>query len=245
MPKGTIMDIRKVQQALNDKGFNPGLIDGVMGPKTEFAIVQFKQSIGLRARPYLGPITLSKLFGKTVKHSPSGRYVRDGVPWVNELGRHLGLHERTNYKTLSDWLRSDGATLGDPRKWPWCGDAMQTAIRLTLPNEPWPGRVGLNPYLARNWLSFGVKCKMAYGAMIVIWRGKRNGSSGHIATVVGYDPKRKRVRIRGGNQSNRISDTWVSEHRVLGYRKPSTWKKELPPVPIMNSRGAVVSTNEA
>ena len=118
---------------------------------------------------------------------------------------------------------------------------METAIRLTLPNEPFPDALGINPYWARNWALLGEKSKLALGAIIVIKRG----SGGHIASAVGYDPRNKRIRIRGGNQSNQISDTWVKEDRVLAIRKPSTWKHQLPPIPIMNSRGAVISTNEA
>jgi uncharacterized protein (TIGR02594 family) len=232
---------RQLQIALADRGFNPGPIDGIMGPKTEAAVVAFKRSVGLLARPYVGPITAGKLFNlAALPTRPMA-----AVPWVNELGKYMGWHEVRNNAELRKWLKSDGRTLGDPKRFPWCGDAIETAIKLTCRNEPWRGRVAANPYLARNWLTFGEPCERRYGAIVVAWRGRRNGTSGHVCVLIGYDPKRKRLRVRGGNQANRISDTWLSEHRVLGYRKPISYTKELPPVPIMNSRGAVVSTNEA
>jgi hypothetical protein len=90
-----------------------------------------------------------------------------------------------------------------------------------------------------------VPCAIGYGAMAVCWRGSKSGTSGHIATVVGYDARNKRVRIRGGNQSNMVSDAWIDESRVLGYRRPKTYVGELPPVPLMNSNGEVISHNEA
>lgn len=242
-----MIDTRTIQKALKEKGFDPGPIDGIMGPRTEAAICRFKASEGLWARPYIGPITLSRLLGPA-----AALQKRDGTPagsteapWVNELGKYLWKHETRDNAKLKAWLKSDGRTLGDPKELPWCGDAMETAIRLSLPMEPWSGRVAANPYLARNWLDFGVPCEMSYGAIAVLWRGSRNGTSGHVAAVVGYDPKRRRLRIRGGNQSNMVSDAWISEDRVLGYRKPATWRPTLPPVPIMNSKGAVVSRNEA
>jgi peptidoglycan hydrolase-like protein with peptidoglycan-binding domain len=42
-------DIKKVQQALKDKGQDPGDIDGVMGPKTKEALKAFQQQQGLKA----------------------------------------------------------------------------------------------------------------------------------------------------------------------------------------------------
>lgn len=42
-------DIRKLQQALKDKGLDPGPINGVMGPKTQEAVRAFQQRQGLAA----------------------------------------------------------------------------------------------------------------------------------------------------------------------------------------------------
>jgi peptidoglycan hydrolase-like protein with peptidoglycan-binding domain len=42
-------DIKKVQQALKDKGQDPGEIDGVMGPKTKEALKAFQEKEGLKA----------------------------------------------------------------------------------------------------------------------------------------------------------------------------------------------------
>lgn len=238
---------RQIQIALSTNGF-PVAVDGVMGPETEGAISSFKASHGLRRRPLIGPLTAALLFGDREPQAITGDPLFP--PWVNELGRHMHWHEITNNTELSKWLRSDGATLGDPSKLPWCGDAMQTAIRLTLPDEPFPGPLGENPYWARNWVHLGVQHKLALGVMVVLKRGR----GGHIGTAVGYDPNRARIRLRGGNQSNSINDTWVDESRVLGlegpmraegYRKPSTYVGDLPRIPIMNSAGRVISTNEA
>lgn len=233
--------VRQVQQALNRQGFRLQT-DGIMGPKTEAAISAFKGRHGLRRRPTIGPITAGLLFGdKPTKASAPSVAEEFFPPWVNELGRYMWLHEVRDKEKLSAWLKSDGAFLGDPSKLPWCGDAMQTAIRLTLPNEPFPGALGKNPYWARNWALFGKKHPLALGVMVPITRGK----GGHIGTAVGYDPMLKRVRIRGGNQSNTINDTWIKEKRVIDYRAPVTWNGVLPAIPIMDASGQVISTNEA
>ena len=233
--------ILQVQRALNYFGASLET-DGIMGPATEKAISEFKAKNGLKARPYIGPLTEELLFNGKYRREVSHLYTEGHMPtWLTEISRYMGLHEIRDNKKLRKWLKSDGSTLGDPAKLPWCGDAVHTALRLALPNEPFPGKLGKNPYWARNWVLLGEASTLKYGCIVVLSRK----SGGHVAFAVGYDPKRKRIRVRGGNQSNSINDTWVSEKRVLGYRKPSTWKFELLPIPLMNSKGQVVSKNEA
>lgn len=232
----------QIQARLNELGFGPLQVDGVIGPATDAAIMKFKKSVGLVARPYIGPVTLGKLFGngdiRAVEPVVTGI-----LPWDNELKKHIGWHEVGNNAALRAWLKSDGSTLGDPSKSPWCGDAMETAIRLGLPDE-WArtdARLRANPYWALNWEFFGESSPLRYGAICSF---KRKGG-GHIAEAIGIDPKRGLLRVRGGNQSNTVSDTWIDKARLHSCRKPVTWSHDLPPLPVMNSAGKIVSTNEA
>jgi murein L,D-transpeptidase YcbB/YkuD len=41
--------IRQVQQALQNKGFDPGPIDGIFGPKTKEAVRNFQDRYGMKA----------------------------------------------------------------------------------------------------------------------------------------------------------------------------------------------------
>ncbi|MBV9266306.1 MAG: peptidoglycan-binding protein, partial [Acidobacteriaceae bacterium] len=50
-------DIRAAQQALKDKGFDPGPVDGVDGPKTRAAVREYQKQNNLRADGRLGPQT--------------------------------------------------------------------------------------------------------------------------------------------------------------------------------------------
>jgi len=54
-------DVRRLQQALKDKGLDPGPINGVMGPKTQEAVRAFQQRQGLNATGRLDPQTQSAL----------------------------------------------------------------------------------------------------------------------------------------------------------------------------------------
>lgn len=226
----------RIQQALKAQGYDPGPLDGKMGSLTEAAIIQFKVAHGLQARPYLGPITLQLLFGSLFSAA-----VQVEVPWVNEFNKHMNLHEVRDHAAVVEWLRSDGATVGDPAKIPWCADAMETAIKIALPDEPFTGKVKANPYYALNWLDFGVDTAGVYGAISVF---HRNGG-GHIGCLVGISADGRVLRIRGGNQGNTVCDTWIERDRLKGYRWPTTYTGKKLPVPIMNSNGAVISINEA
>ena len=54
-------DVSKAQQALTDKGFNPGPIDGKMGPKTKAAITEFQTKENLKTTGRLDKETKAKL----------------------------------------------------------------------------------------------------------------------------------------------------------------------------------------
>jgi hypothetical protein len=230
--------IMKLQAALKKAGFDPKGVDGVIGPDTEKAIIAFKKSKGLAARPYIGPLTLEALIGE---EPPEDAVVQ--LPWINQLAKHMGWDEKIDNQALREWLKSDGSTVGDPAKIPWCGDCMETAIRLGLPGE-WAitdKRLTVNPYWAQNWQYFGLPSERLYGALGAFVRP----AGGHIACLIGYDPGLKRLRIRGGNQSNRVGDTWIDANRMIACRRPQKWDHDLPALPVMNSRGEIVSTNEA
>lgn len=227
-------DVRRVQTRLKALGFDPGPIDGLRGPRTDAAIVAFKRSMGLRARPYVGPITLNLLKAEVPR--PHGKK----PPWIIRAESMLGAHEVRDNGWLRRFLGSDGRALGDPAKFPWCGDFVETCIRLELPNEPFPGALGQNPYWARNWVLFGQASEPVFGA-IGIWP---RGSGGHVAFPIGEDDRH--WYVLGGNQSNAVTRTLISKDRtVLGWRWPVSWSGTAQPLPRMTPGDLTLSTNEA
>jgi peptidoglycan hydrolase-like protein with peptidoglycan-binding domain len=55
--------VQQAQQALKDKGHDPGAIDGIMGPKTESALRDFQTAQGISASGTLDSQTLAALNG--------------------------------------------------------------------------------------------------------------------------------------------------------------------------------------
>ena len=236
--------VRQLQTALVKHGFNPGKVDGVYGPATEKAVIAFKRSNNLRSRPYIGPLTEKLLFAGTPPDIRIGDLPT--IPYMNLVAKWIDVHESS--AALERFLASDGKTVGDPDDIAWCAEMIQTTVALTLPNEPWPGKLKTGWAGSINWLEFGDGLPEArYGCIGVFWRGSPNGWKGHLAIIVGYDPARHRYRILGSNQRDTTSYTWIDADRIRpnGFRVPSTLGFALPPLPIMDSRGAILSTNEA
>lgn len=218
----------EIQNALAAKGFSPGIVDGVWGRQSIAAAKAYQKSVGLTADGIVGPMTLKLLF-------PGKKTQAQFIPWYDEGLRKKGLTEIKDKAALSKWLKSDGATLGDPSKLPWCGDFVETCVGLTLPEE----QMVVNPYFARNWLRFGVKCTPTLGCVLVFSRG---AVSGHVGFYAGEDATY--FSVLGGNQSNSISISRVAKNRLLGARWPAT----VPLGAVVKAAGnssAVVTTDEA
>lgn len=230
--------IINVQKRLKDLGFDPGPLDGIPGRQTQAAVQAFQHANGLPADGVAGPSTIAALFpGNPVTLPPSV-----GMPWLDLARRKINLHEGQNNTELSAFLRSDGKTLGDPSKNPWCGDFVETCIAVSLPTESLPA----NPYLARNWLKFGQPIQPTLGSIAVYWRESKEGTKGHVAFLVGQgsDDKGRDVYFNlGGNQSNAVTVAPLVKSRLLGCR----WPMSVAPGPInlVSMHGGVLSVDEA
>lgn len=55
------LDIKSVQYALKENGFDPGIIDGCYGPFTERAVIAYQRSARLKADGIVGPYTWTSL----------------------------------------------------------------------------------------------------------------------------------------------------------------------------------------
>ena len=275
---------RQIQRALNKRLHLSLAVDGILGPASEKALIEYRKDKGLPATPVIDDRTVSLLFDggyythnlKPEKKAPlefplnilqSLGWYRDRrpdtyvaqPPWISEISKYMFAHEATENRTLKKWLKSDGRTLGDPSVLPWCADAVETAVKLTLPNEVFPKVLKENPYWAQNWAQFGIITPLAYGAIVVFTRPR----GGHVGFAVAYDPENRLILVRGGNQSNMVSDTWISEKRLLGYgdasqnldirqvnipgiRRPHSYSRGLTTIPIINAKSTDhISIDEA
>jgi uncharacterized protein (TIGR02594 family) len=232
--------IRKIQRALVAKGFDPGPIDGMMGPKTERAIVAFKKSVGLRPRPFVGPVT----FGALVEDRPPQRKIsKNEPPWLRNARSYIGLKE---FKGSSDnpkilkWWRLIKASFKDDET-PWCAGFVGGTLEEV-------GMRSSRSAMARSYEGWGMPLgEPAVGCVVTFWRGKSKAKSrgkGHVAYVVGKD-RRGRLMCLGGNQGDAVNVKAFGSNRVTSYRWPSNSEQrphfELPQI----ASDGTVSQDEA
>jgi peptidoglycan hydrolase-like protein with peptidoglycan-binding domain len=72
--------VKSAQQALRDKGHDPGAIDGVMGPKTQAALKDFQKAQGLNETGRLDAETMAKLGVDSTSPSASPRTAPGAAP---------------------------------------------------------------------------------------------------------------------------------------------------------------------
>ncbi len=208
--------IRLIQSGLEKLGHTPGDIDGRWGVRTARAL---RQLIAANGHP--------------ASLSPQGP-----LPWITEAKTALGRNEACDRIWLMDWLKRDGRSLGDPSQNPWCGDFVETCIRIALPDELLLGALGTNPYWARNWLLFGQETKPVTGAVLVFERG----SGGHVGFAVGQDDRH--FFVLGGNQSDAVTIARIAKSRLLGARWPATYPPRLQRLPTMKPGEFLTTSNE-
>ncbi len=72
-------DVRQIQQALKDKGFDAGPIDGQLGPQTEQALRSFQQAQGLQATGQIDQKTMAALGVQAGQQSMQGATPSQGT----------------------------------------------------------------------------------------------------------------------------------------------------------------------
>jgi peptidoglycan hydrolase-like protein with peptidoglycan-binding domain len=84
--------VRDAQQALKDKGYDPGPVDGINGPLTRAAVRNYQQKENLDADGRLGPKTLDSLGVKhgsaNTEFSAAGEKLKDSYAnGAKDMGR--------------------------------------------------------------------------------------------------------------------------------------------------------------
>lgn len=237
------MTILELQRALQSKGFDPGPVDGIAGPKTRSAVRAFQAKHGLEPDGIAGPKTVAKLLGKSGGGGPAvaaaavAGDVPADMPWLNEAKRLIGTTEvkgQGNNPTILQLGQAAGIRVSDDET-PWCGLFVSHCIASTLPDEAMPA----NPLGARQWLKFGNDVTPQFGSTLVFWRESRESFKGHVGFYWAEDDLH--YHVLGGNQSDSVSVTRLIKSRLLGAR----WPKSVAP---RNMRrlvtGAMISVSD-
>jgi uncharacterized protein (TIGR02594 family) len=117
--------------------------------------------------------------------------------------RIVAYHQATGLKASTDEV-------------PWCGAFVAWAMQQAGVAY---GRA--RAAAARSWLEFGEPMdKPELGAIAVFWRGRKDGTAGHVGFYAG-ETEDGRILVLGGNQGNAVSIAAYPRERLLGYRWPN------------------------
>ncbi len=241
------MTFQQYQAGLIRLGYNLGRqgADGIPGAMTNAATIAFKVKHGLSATTTIGPQTVAAmnaaLLGLGV---PAASDSPPPPVWIVEARRFLGIAEVAGAKsnpTILGWARTLGSrVLGmayTNDDTPWCGLFVAAVIAKTLPTEGLPAVV----VRAAAWDKFGRH--LHFVALGSIVRFQRPGG-GHVGFAIGRSADGRLIRVLGGNQSNRVSETWIEKARLVEVRWPSSIATPPAPVPVMDAKGATISRDE-
>lgn len=211
-------------------------IDGDWGRDSIAALREFQADHGLKITGVSDDPTVAALKRPPAHDiaaaAPGGVHTPlEMAPWVAEMWRRLGWSETGNKRADLIAFLKEGKYLGDPAKLPWCGDATESCITKTLPEEPVPS----NPFWAQAWQTFGIGVDPIVGAVGVI---RWPSGSGHVGFVVRVEANR--IYMIGGNQSNMIKVSPFNRDDFIAFRYPKTFPLKTY-APLVDGGGRVLS----
>jgi len=109
-------DVKDLQEMLSQKGFNPGIINGIYGPRTASAVRQFQLSRGLRGTGVADTATINRLETPTIKVAAAV----ENVPALSS----------------DDMLLLARAVYGEARGEPYVGQVAIAAVIMNRVNHP-------------------------------------------------------------------------------------------------------------
>jgi uncharacterized protein (TIGR02594 family) len=141
-------------------------------------------------------------------------------PWMSAAWSHVGVTETPGSRAtpaIVEMFAKSGHAGVKSDEVPWCAAFVGACLAdAGLPTT--------NSLMARSYLKYGTELDAPQvGCIAVLKRGQP--PSGHVGFVTGWD--NGRIRLLGGNQSNKVCEQSYPIADVLGYR----W----PPVPTVST----------
>lgn len=160
-------------------------------------------------------------------------------PWYLAATSYLGVKEvvgKGSNPIIIQWAkRAKGWIAGffTDDDIPWCALFVNACLDEA-------GIKGTNSLAARSFQEWGQPCGPMIGAVLVFQRL----GGGHVGFYVGETAEW--YRVRGGNQGNKVSDTWIAKGRLIGMRWPTAVPLPVDGKPVLLAYDQVAaSTNEA
>ncbi len=134
-----------------------------------------------------------------------------GYEWAK---RYIGLQENINQQLLMECFKKAGLCI-DPVTTPWCA-AFVNMCEVMAHNK------GTGKLNARSFLKYGTEVELSdikSGDIVVFERGN-NGWSGHVAYFVNHSDQEGYIKVLGGNQNDKVTQSLYPTDKILGVRRP-------------------------
>lgn len=236
------MNVKAIQEALVKSGFDPGPVDGIRGRRTINAIKAFQKANHLVPDGIVGPKTVARLFQAEEIPETNEFEIPVTIPWLEAAYNLVGTQEipgDDSNEVILDWAEDLELTSYSDDDIPWCGLFVAHCVGSQLPEEVLP----VYPLGARKWEKFGTAVTPRLGAVMVFWRGSKEGWKGHVGFYWAEDDEA--YHILGGNQSNSVCVTRIAKNRLLSARWPETGLNSDAQIRIAAVNGKLLSVNEA
>lgn len=135
-------------------------------------------------------------------------------PWLKIARAEIGVKEVPGQKHSLRILEYHSATSlhASSDEVPWCASFVNWCLRECRYK-------GTNSAMARSFMEMPAQLiRPVHGCIVVLWRGKRDSPSGHVAFYESGD--RESVLVLGGNQANEVCMKRYPKEMVLGYFWP-------------------------
>lgn len=134
--------------------------------------------------------------------------------WLEIAGSKLGVAEvpgKGINPEIVKWIRDDlGYKWYTDDETPWCAGFANWVLKQA-------GEAVTDSLMARSFVKYGQKCDPKPGAILVFKRGAP--PAGHVGFYV--RETKTHFLVRGGNQGNRVSDSWYRKDSLIACRWPT------------------------
>lgn len=160
-------------------------------------------------------------------------------PWYVLAKTFIGLREvkgKKHHPKIVTWWEKIKTPFRDDET-PWCAAYVGAMLEDC-------GIKSTRSAAARSYNNWGQKLDTpTLGCIVVLWRGKPDGWSGHVGFFAGFDAKGN-ILILGGNQGDAVNIKAFPKSRLLSYRWANGYALFDPNTPIITA-DVEVSNREA
>lgn len=156
----------------------------------------------------------AKANGEKVKIVKAGKPLTS-MPWMDEAEKWLGEKEiagRSDNPDIMAFYRDAGHSGIQHDETPWCAAFVSACLTRSKCRS-------LQTLVARDYEGYGPKLsEPEYGSIGVKWRGSPSSWQGHVGFVADWTATK--IKLRGANQRNSVSEAWFPRREFVGFYMP-------------------------